>query len=60
MLGGAVEIRCVAVGDFISRVPAELGFSSSHRENEQYNVLISGAGGPVVKPTVTGVGVSAS
>jgi len=46
------------------RVPAELGFSSSHRENEQYNeqynVLISGAGDPVVKPTVTGVGVSAS
>jgi Protein of unknown function (DUF1553)/Protein of unknown function (DUF1549)/Planctomycete cytochrome C/Concanavalin A-like lectin/glucanases superfamily len=38
------------------QVPAELGFSSSHRENEQYNVLISGAGDPVVKPTVTGAG----
>jgi Protein of unknown function (DUF1553)/Protein of unknown function (DUF1549)/Planctomycete cytochrome C/Concanavalin A-like lectin/glucanases superfamily len=38
------------------RVPAELGFSSSHRENEQYNVLISGAGDPIVKPTVTGAG----
>jgi hypothetical protein len=38
------------------RQSAELGFSSSHGGNEQYNVRISGAGDPVVQPTVTGAG----